>query len=284
MSHSRHLPPFEKLGLPPVLMELITRKRGLMLFVEASRLGKSTTIALMLKHPNKTHNGHILTLEDPIEFLFKSSIVNQRELGTDTDNLDIALKNALRQALDCIFIGEIRDRGTMKAALTYAQSGHLVVPPLHANNSCRALNRVISFFPLENWPMLLEDFASILTAIVSQRLISTTPDKRTPAFEIMLNTHHISELMEEGKISHIKETIEKSLAPDSQASGQALMKMIETGVITQEEALSQADSPINLYWLFNNEAPMTEKMILYRRQRKAEVQPSRSSHVIYNLE
>ncbi|PUA19403.1 PilT/PilU family type 4a pilus ATPase [Glaciimonas sp. PCH181] len=255
------IPPFEDLGLPSVLTELITRKRGLLLIVGACGSGKSTTIASMLNHRNKTQAGHILTLEDPIEFLFKNelSIVNQRELGTDTENLDIALKNALRQAPDCILIGEIRDKETMSAALAYAQSGHLVVSTLHANNSYRALNRVISFFPLENRSTLLEDLASTLTAIVSQRLVNTTDDKRTPAVEIMLNTRHISELMEEGKISHIKDAMEKSMAPGSQTFEQALMKLIEDGVITQDEALSQADSPTNLYWLINNHTPMTQK-------------------------
>ena len=248
------IPTFESLGLPPVLMELINRKRGLLLVVGACGSGKSTTIASMLDYRNKTQAGHILTLEDPIEFLFKNerSIVNQRELGIDTDNLDVALKNALRQAPDCILIGEIRDRETMSAALAYAQSGHLVVSTLHANNSYRALNRMIGFFPLENRATLLEDLASTLTAIVSQRLVNTTDDKRTPAVEIMLNTRHISELMEDGKIGQIKDAMEKSMAPGSQTFEQALMRLIEEGIITQEEALSQADSPSNLYWLISN--------------------------------
>lgn len=209
------IPAFENLGLPPVLTELINRKRGLLLVVGSCGSGKSTTIASMLDHRNKTQAGHILTLEDPIEFLFKNelSIVNQRELGIDTDNLEIALKNALRQAPDCILIGEIRDKDTMSAALAYAQSGHLVVSTLHANNSYRALNRVISFFPPENRSTLLEDLASTLIAVVSQRLVNTKEDKRAPAVEIMLNTRHISELMEEGKIGQIKEAMEKVSRP-----------------------------------------------------------------------
>ncbi|MGS0742767.1 PilT/PilU family type 4a pilus ATPase [Glaciimonas sp. GG7] len=250
------IPPFEELGLPPILTELITRKRGLLLVVGACGSGKSTTIASMINHRNHTQAGHILTLEDPIEFLFKNerSIVNQRELGTDTANLEVALKNALRQAPDVIFIGEIRDKETMSAALAYAQSGHLVVSTLHANNSYRALNRIIGFFPPENRATLLEDLASTLTAIVSQRLVNTVDNKRTPAVEIMLNTRHISELMEEGKINQIKEAMEKSMAPDSQTFEQALIALIDDGIITQDEALSQADSPSNLYWLLNNKA------------------------------
>ena len=254
------IPPFEDLGLPPILKDLIGQKRGLLLVVGATGSGKSTTIASMLNHRNKTQAGHILTLEDPIEFLFRNerSIVNQREIGTDTDNLDVALKNALRQAPDCILIGEIRDKETMSAALAYAQSGHLVVSTLHANNSYRALNRVISFYPLENRPALLEDLASTLTAIVSQRLVNTLKGGRAPAVEIMLNTRHVSELVEDGKISQIKEAMEKSLAPGSQTFEQTLMSLIEAGVITQDEALAQSDSPSNLYWLINNHAPATK--------------------------
>ncbi|MFC5475190.1 PilT/PilU family type 4a pilus ATPase [Paraherbaspirillum soli] len=255
------IPAFETLRLPPALIELIGRKRGLLLVVGSTGSGKSTTIASMLNHRNKAQAGHILTLEDPIEFLFQNhrSIVNQREIGTDTDDLDGALKNALRQAPDCILIGEIRDKATMSAALAYAQSGHLVVSTLHANNTYRALNRVISFYPLENRPALLEDLASTLAAIVSQRLVTTVNGERTPAVEIMLNTRHVSELIEEDKISQIKEAMEKSLAPGSQTFEQALMQLIEDGLITQEEALAHADSPSNLYWLINNHTPASKK-------------------------
>ncbi|KAF3999119.1 PilT/PilU family type 4a pilus ATPase [Glaciimonas immobilis] len=255
------IPAFNTLGLPPILTELINRKRGLLLVVGACGSGKSTTIASLLDYRNKTQAGHILTLEDPIEFLFKNerSIINQRELGIDTDNLGVALKNALRQAPDCILIGEIRDKETMSAALAYAQSGHLVVSTLHANNSYRALNRVISFFPPESRTTLLEDLSSTLTAIVSQRLVNTIDDKRAPAVEIMLNTRHISELMEEGKISLIKDAMERSMAPGSQTFEQALMQLIEEGIISEDEALSQADSPTNLYWLISNSAPVVNR-------------------------
>ncbi|WP_395826058.1 PilT/PilU family type 4a pilus ATPase [Collimonas sp.] len=256
-----NIPAFEELRLPPALLELIGRKRGLLLVVGATGSGKSTTIASMLDYRNKTQSGHILTLEDPIEFLFHNhrSIVNQREIGSDTDNLNGALKNALRQAPDCILIGEIRDKATMSAALAYAQSGHLVVSTLHANNTYRALNRIISFYPQENRPALLEDLASTLAAIVSQRLLTAVDGERVPAVEIMLNTRYIAELIEEDNISQIKEAMEKTLAPGSQTFEQALMQLIEEGVITQDEALAHADSPSNLYWLINNHTPHSNR-------------------------
>jgi len=199
-------------------------------------------------------NGHILTLEDPIEFLFsaKRSIVNQREIGTDAHSLSIALKNALRQAPDCILIGEIRDRDTMTAALSYAQSGHLVVATLHANNSYQALNRIISFYPVEARQSLYPDLAATIRAIISQRLVPAIDGGRRAAVEVMLNTRHVAELIEQGEISQIREAVEKSLSAGSQTFEQALMAMTREGVITEEEALSHADSASNLYWLLNN--------------------------------
>jgi twitching motility protein PilU len=251
---SQTIPALDTLSLPPVLSELIMEKRGLMLVVGSTGSGKSTTIASMLDHRNELRSGHILTIEDPIEYLFrnKKSIVNQREIGTDSDSLEIALKNSLRQAPDCILIGEIRDKGTMSAAIAYAQSGHLVVATLHANNSYNALNRIISFFPSENRNALLLDLSSTLRAIISQRLLSTTAGNRKPAVEVMLNTRHIAELIEKGEISQIKEAIEKSLSPGSQTFELALIQMIKDGLITQDEALSHADSASNLLWLLNN--------------------------------
>lgn len=248
------IPKFEDLHLPPVLMDIIKQKRGLILVVGATGSGKSTTIASMLDHRNENMAGHILTLEDPVEFLFKNkkSIVNQREIGVDADSLTIALKNALRQAPDCILIGEIRDKETMQAALAYAQSGHLVVTTLHANNSYRALNRIISFFPVETRDAMLSDLASTISAVVSQRLVPATNGGRTPAVEVLLNTRHVSELIEQGNISQIKEAIEKSMSPGSQTFEQALMTLIDEGLVTQENALAYADSATNLYWLINN--------------------------------
>ena len=248
------IPALGTLGLPNVLSELIMDKRGLILLVGATGSGKSTTIASMLDYRNELRTGHILTLEDPIEFLFnnKRSIVNQREIGTDSASLEIALKNSLRQAPDCILIGEIRDKETMSAALAYAQSGHLVLATLHANNSYNALNRIISFYPIENRPALLLDIASTLRAIVSQRLVRSPEGKRLAAAEVMLNTRYVSELIEKGEITQIKEAIEKSLSPGSQTFEQTLLQMIKSGAISQEESLANADSPSNLMWQLNN--------------------------------
>ncbi|MFC5399309.1 PilT/PilU family type 4a pilus ATPase [Undibacterium jejuense] len=250
------IPRLDSLNLPPVMSELIMEKRGLILVVGATGSGKSTSIASMLDYRNEVRTGHILTLEDPIEYLFRSkkSIVNQREIGSDSDSLKIALKNSLRQAPDCILIGEIRDLETMMAAIAYAQSGHLVLATLHANNSYQALNRIISFFPMENRTALLLDLASSVRAIVSQRLIRAVDGGRCPAVEIMLNTRYVSELIEQGDIFQIKEAIEKSLSPGSQTFERALMNLIKAGLITKEEGLANADSANNLLWLLNNEA------------------------------
>ncbi|WP_394778251.1 PilT/PilU family type 4a pilus ATPase [Undibacterium sp.] len=251
-----NIPAIDTLHLPPVLSELIMEKRGLILVVGATGSGKSTTIASMLDYRNEIKTGHILTLEDPIEYLFRSkkSIVNQREIGTDSESLKTALKNSLRQAPDCILIGEIRDLETMLAAIAYAQSGHLVLATLHANNSYQALNRIISFFPMESRTALLLDLSSSIRAIVSQRLIRSLDGGRCPAVEIMLNTRYVAELIEQGDIFQIKEAIEKSLSPGSQTFERALMQLIKDGLISQEEGLANADSANNLMWLLNNEA------------------------------
>jgi twitching motility protein PilU len=248
------VPELHTLFVPPVLSDIIMDKRGLVLMVGATGSGKSTTIAAMLDHRNAHKSGHILTLEDPIEFVFrnKKSIVNQREIGTDARTLHIALKNALRQAPDVILIGEIRDKDTMGAALAYAQSGHLVVATLHANNSYQALNRIISFYPLETRAALLSDLSATLKAIVSQRLVAAINGGRRPAVEVLLNTRHVAELIEQGELSQIREAIDNSMAPGSQTFEQALMQMIRDGVITQEEGLANADSASNLFWLLNN--------------------------------
>ena len=249
------IPPLGELGLPPVLSDLIMEKRGLLLVVGATGSGKSTTIASMLDHRNALRTGHILTLEDPIEYLFKNkkSIVNQREIGSDATSLSIALKNSLRQAPDCILIGEIRDRDTMSAALAYAQSGHLVLATLHANNSYNALNRIISFYPLENRPALLQDLASSIRAIVSQRLVKPAAGGvRQPAVEVMLNTRYVADLIEKGEIGQIKDAMDKSLSPGSQSFETALFHLVKDGLVTQEEAMANADSATNLLWLLNN--------------------------------
>jgi twitching motility protein PilU len=249
------IPPLSELGLPSVLSELIMEKRGLLLIVGATGSGKSTTIASMLDHRNEQRHGHILTLEDPIEYLFKNkkSIVNQREIGSDAKSFDVALRNSMRQAPDCILIGEIRDKDTMAAALAYAQSGHLVLATLHANNSYNALNRIISFYPIENRPALLQDLSSAVRAIVSQRLVrSKAGGRRQAAVEIMVNTRYVADLIEKGEIGQIKEAMDKSLSPGSQSFEKALLELVQADLITQEEALANADSATNLLWLINN--------------------------------
>ena len=249
------IPPLGELGLPPVLAELIMEKRGLLLVVGATGSGKSTTIASMLDYRNEQRTGHILTLEDPIEYLFKNrkSIVNQREIGSDALDFELALRNSLRQAPDVILIGEIRDQATMGAALAYAQSGHLVVATLHANNSYNALNRIIGFYPVENRPALLQDLASATRAIVSQRLVKAAAGgTRQPAVEVMLNTRYIADLIEKGELSQIKEAMDKSLSPGSQSFEGTLLALVQAGLVTQDEALANADSATNLLWLLNN--------------------------------
>jgi twitching motility protein PilU len=249
-----NIPELDELGLPSVLSDLIMEKRGLILLVGATGSGKSTTIASMLDHRNAHRSGHILTVEDPIEFLFKhkKSIVNQREIGMDTADWSSALKNAMRQAPDCILIGEIRDKETMQAAIAYAQTGHLCLATLHANNSYHALNRIISFFPLENRSALFLDLSVALRAIVSQRLIKKPDGKRAPTCEVMLNTRHIGELIERGEVQGIKDAMEQTLAPGSQTFEQDLFRLYRENIITLDEALANADSPTNLSWLINN--------------------------------
>lgn len=248
------IPTIEQLGLPRILSELVLEKRGLILVVGATGSGKSTTLASMLDHRNRSRSGHILTVEDPIEYLFqhRKSVVNQREVGIDTLSWEEALRNAMRQAPDCILIGEIRDRETMQAALAYSQTGHLCLATLHANNAYHALNRIINFFPLENRQLLYLDLAVALRCIVSQRLVRKPDSKRAPAVEIMLNTRHIAELIEQGSINEIKEAMEQSLAPGSQTFEQDLFRLYHEKVISLEEALANADSPTNLEWLINN--------------------------------
>jgi twitching motility protein PilU len=254
------VPTLNSLDLPDILGELIMEKRGLVLMVGATGSGKSTSLAAMIDYRNEQKSGHILTFEDPIEYLFrnKKSIVNQREIGSDAKTLHTGLKNALRQAPDVIFIGEIRDRETMTAAMTYSLSGHLVLATLHANNSYHALNRVVSFYSPENRPALLADLSAALKAIVSQRLVRSKAGGRVAAVEVLLNTRLVADLIEKGKIYEIKETMEKSLAAGSQTFEQSLLDLLRTDKITQEEALANADSSTNLLWLINNQGALQQ--------------------------
>lgn len=252
---TQHIPQLSTLNLPPVLSELIMEKRGLILVVGATGSGKSTTLAAMLDERNEAMTGHILTVEDPVEYQFKNkkSIVNQREIGSDTQSLQTALKNALRQAPDVILIGEIRDRETMSAAIAYAQSGHLCLATLHGNNSYHALNRILSFYPVEVRPTMLGDLASALKAIISQRLVRTKTGERLPAAEVMLNTKLVADLVEKGDFSGIREAMEKSMAEGSQTFEEALAHMILEGKIDRKEGLAYADSPTNLMWRLQND-------------------------------
>lgn len=248
------IPTLATLKLPGTLADVIMEKRGLVLVVGATGSGKSTTMASMIDHRNRNRSGHILTIEDPIEYLFKHerSIINQREIGIDTRSWHDALRNAMRQAPDCILIGEIRDQETMQAALSYAQTGHLCLATLHANNAYHALNRIVNFFPLESRPLLYLDLAVALKCIISQRLVRRPDGCRVPTIEILMNTRHVAELVERGEISAVKEAMEQSLAPGSQTFEQDLFRLYRESIITLEEALANADSPTNLSWLINN--------------------------------
>ncbi len=249
------IPALASLNVPPILGDLIMEKRGLLLMVGSTGAGKSTTLASMMDFRNEKVSGHILTIEDPVEFLFtnKKSVVNQREVGSDTQSLQTALKNALRQAPDVILIGEIRDRETMSAAIAYAQSGHLCLATMHANNSYQALNRILSFYPVEVRPTMLGDLAAALKAIVSQRLLRTVHGSRAPAVEVMLNTKLVSELIEKGDFSGVKEAMEKSMAEGSQTFEQDIAKLIIEGTVDRKEGLLYADSPTNLMWRLQND-------------------------------
>ncbi|WP_353234109.1 PilT/PilU family type 4a pilus ATPase [Diaphorobacter ruginosibacter] len=273
------IPPIQSLGLPAVLSELIMEKRGLILLVGATGSGKSTTLASMIDLRNEQLTGHVLTVEDPIEYQFrnKRAIINQREIGADTNSLQTALKNALRQAPDVILIGEIRDRETMSAAIAYAQSGHLCLATLHGNNSYHALNRILSFYPVEVRPTMLGDLASALKAIVSQRLVRTPQGQRLPAVEVMLNTKLVADLIEKGDFSGVREAMEKSMAEGSQTFEEALASLILGNRIDRKEGLAYADSPTNLLWRLQNDfalASKTAQVQAEAHQRLDDDQPS----------
>ena len=248
------VPAFESLGLPPILKDVIMEKLGLILIVGSTGSGKSTTMASMIDYRNSTKTGHILTIEDPVEFIFKhkKSIVNQREVRVDTHTYENALISAMREAPDLLMVGEIRDRDTLQSSLLFAQTGHLCMSTLHANNSYNALNRIIGFFPREARESLQADLSIALRCVISQRLVKSVDGKRVAAVEVMLNTKHIQELIKAGEINQIKDAMEQSLSPGSKTFEQALFEHYRAGRITMDEALANADSPSNLHNLISN--------------------------------
>lgn len=242
------IPNWENLGLPKTLTDVIMAKRGLVLFVGATGSGKSTSLASLIDYRNSNDAGHIITIEDPVEFVHshKKSIVNQREVGVDTDSYEDALKNTLRQAPDVILIGEIRDRDTMEHAIAFAETGHLSISTLHANNANQALDRIINFFPEERRNQLLLDLSLNLRAFVSQRLVKTVDGKRAAAVEILLGTPLVQDMIRRGDVHEIKEVMQKSENIGMQTFDRALFKLVEAGRVSLDEALKNADSPNNL--------------------------------------
>jgi twitching motility protein PilU len=242
------LPQLDALGMPEVIKDMIMLRRGLILMVGASGSGKSTTLAAMIDYRNKNSASHIVTIEDPIEFLHSNqkSIVNQREVGLDTHSYHRALRSAMREAPDVILIGEIRDRETMQAAIDLAGTGHLAIATLHANNSPETLDRIINMYPNEQHKQVLMDLAQYIRVIISQRLVRSKEGKRVAAVEIMLNTPHISEMILKGDISAVKEAFKDTKEPGMQSFDQALFDLYRRGLISMEEALSNADSRSNL--------------------------------------
>lgn len=258
------IPDMKGLGLPSILKDVIMYKRGLVLFVGATGSGKSTSLASLIDYRNSNASGHIITIEDPVEFVHrhKKSIVNQREVGVDTECYQDALKNTLRQAPDVILIGEIRDQETMEHAIAFAETGHLAISTLHANNANQALDRIINFFPEERRNQLLLDLSMNLRAFVSQRLIPTIDGKRCAAIEILLGTPLVQDMIRRGDVHEIKEVMTKSENIGMQTFDSALFKLYQAGKITMEEALRNADSTNNLRLKINlddNNKPEQEK-------------------------
>lgn len=242
------IPSIEDLGLPPILKDIIMEKRGLILFVGSTGCGKSTSLAALINYRNETHAGHIITIEDPIEFVHqhKKSIVNQREVGLDTLSYSAALKNTLRQAPDVILLGEARSRNVMEHAIAFAETGHLCLTTLHANNANQAFDRIINFFPKEKRAQLLLDLSFNIKAIISQRLINNLEGKRSVAVEVLLGTPLVLSLIHRGEFDSIKEIMEKSTNLGMQTFDQSLEILYNQGKISLEEALRNADSRNNL--------------------------------------
>ncbi len=242
------MPKLDELGMPDILKELVMLKRGLILMVGAAGAGKSTTLAAMIDHRNETCSDHILTIEDPIEFLHsnKKSIVNQREVGLDTKSFSRALRSAVRAAPDVILVGEIRDRETMEAAIALAGTGHLCIATLHANNCAETLDRIINMFPRDQHNQIFLDLSQYLRAILSQRLVPTKTGKRVAATEIMVNTPHVSELIKKGDVIGVKEAINTGTERGMLGFDASLYNLVREGRIELEEALAHADSRTNL--------------------------------------
>lgn len=243
-----HIPSLEDLKLPNILKSVVMEMRGLILVVGSTGSGKSTTLASMIDYRNQNHRGHILTIEDPVEFIHehKKSLVNQREVGIDTLSYENALKNAMREAPDVILIGEIRDSATMKHAVAYAETGHLCISTLHANNANQTMDRIINFFSEEAKSQVLTDLALNLRAIISLRLIPGIDNQRVPAVEVLLNTPYISDLIEKGKVDEIKEAMSRGTEQGMQTFDQSLLNLYREGKITQENAIKFADSKNNV--------------------------------------
>lgn len=242
------IPNWQDLRLPEIMLDVIMRKRGLVLFVGGTGSGKSTSLAALIDYRNSNSNGHIVTVEDPVEYIHrhKKCIVNQREVGVDTRSWHNALKNTLRQAPDVILIGEIRDRETMEHALAFAETGHLCLSTLHANNANQALDRIVNFFPEERRPQLMMDLSQNLQAFVSQRLIPTVDNKRVAAIEVLLGTPLVSDIILRGQFDGLKEVMEKSENLGMKTFDQACFELYQEGLISEEEALRNADSANNV--------------------------------------
>lgn len=242
------IPSWQSLRLPPILTDVMMRKRGLVLFVGATGSGKSTSLAALIDYRNSNSSGHIVTIEDPVEYVHnhKKSIVNQREVGVDTRSWHNALKNTLRQAPDVILIGEIRDRETMEHAISFAETGHLCISTLHANNANQALDRIINFFPEDRRQQLLMDLSLNIQAFVSQRLIPTVDGKRCAAIEVLLGTPLIADLILRGEIDGVKEVMRKSENIGMKTFDTALFELYQEGLISEEEAVRNSDSANNV--------------------------------------
>jgi twitching motility protein PilU len=273
------IPRFDDLGLPEILKDVITAKNGLVLFVGGTGSGKSTSLAALIDHRNSAKGGHIVTIEDPVEYVHphKKCIVNQREVGVDTLSFHAALKNTLRQAPDVILIGEIRDRETMEHAMVFAETGHLAISTLHANNANQALDRIVNFFPEERKAQLLHDLGNNIRAIVSQRLIPTLDGKRCAAIEILLGSHTIKQMIMKDQLVDIKEVMQKSESQGMKTFDSALFDLVREGRISQAEALKNADSVNNLRLRFKLSGPINQDNLLLHGQLPSQVAAARAA-------